>query len=556
MRLLQEIVKHQSSSILCFSGSVVCTLRDVLPVLTGPSLLGHKSGSRAVPTGPSHALAAHSNAWAATSQQAAAAHGKVSLQGANNSYNAHPATLDASLHLGACLAATDSGRVTVRVPSALAAFWADRNNPAQSWATAGDASLQPGDSALSSYWLASPGGIPGSSSMRELLAKPLTRAPSAASENAALPRANMLYTLHWKATEAAQSGPLSTVRPRPLRRTLNWRTTGHPADSLLLGGSGPEKASMASLARIQQVLTGHTGRSAGLQLRASSLITSGPGKPGRLNDAVTAGGASGLLRTAAQESPALKWQVYATSAFASRPFTFAEAAAGADAFGMHATDGVAFLPQLLPTKPTSTAAGVAPFSGHAGSILISGGLGDIGAMLAAWAGHNLGLHVHLLGRTGHVQLALRAAVAGLPHVTVTRCDVASAEETRALTPGGPLRQIWHAGGLLQDGTLPKQTAAMMRAVAAPKLPGAQNLAAAAAGSPLEHVALFSSTAALLGPAGQGNYAAANAQLNAWAQHTQATGDCSVFLADWCFSTWCQRIKDQEPGQSIVTPGAQ
>ena len=489
--------------------------------LTGSSLLEHERGSSFAPTVLSKVLAAHVNAGAATSQQAAAAHGEVSLQGASHSYNSHPAALDASLHLGACLAGTDSGTVTVRVPSALAAFWADGNKLVQPWATAGDVSLQPGDSALSSYWLASPGSA---ASMRELLAKPMARAPSAAPETAVQERASMLYTLHWKAAEAAQAGPLSVGRPRSMRRALKWRTFGQSADSLSLGNSSPGQATVTSLARIQLVLAGRQGRSAGLQLHTSGVVSSRPGKPGRLDDAVTAAGASGLLKTASQENPALKWQAYATSAFASTPSTFAQAAAGSDAFGIKTSDGVAYLPQLLPNKPISAALSAAPTSGHPGSILISGGLGDIGSMLAAWAGHNLAVHVHLLGRTGHVQRALRAAVAAMPHVTVTRCDVASAEETHALAPGGPLRQIWHAGGLLQDGTLLKQTAAMMRAAAAPKLAGAQNLAAAAAGSPLEHVALFSSTAALLGPAGQGNYAAANAQLNAWAQHTQVTGD--------------------------------
>lgn len=77
------------------------------------------------------------------------------------------------------------------------------------------------------------------------------------------------------------------------------------------------------------------------------------------------------------------------------------------------------------------------------------------------------------------------------------------------------------GGLAQDATLPKQTAAKLRAVLAPKAAGTQKLLAAAAAAPLGSVALFSSIAALLGNAGQSNYAAANGVLDASAALFQA-----------------------------------
>ena len=450
----------------------------------------------------------------------------------------HPATLDASLHLGALLAATDTiksseqstaSTITVRVPSALAAFWTPGGvGQVQSWATAGDVSLQPDDSALSSYWLASLGGRPGGASMQQLLAKPMTGAPRAAPKTVARERTEMLYTLHWKAAEAAPAGAAPAPLARHRRHVLSWRTIGRPAanmsaESLLLGsksGSGVGGMNSAGLARIQQVVAGRSCEAAGLQLSNLGVISAGPGKPGRLSSATAAAGASGLLRTAAQEYPAMMWQAQASDALASR---HSAAAAGTDAFGVRLTDGVTFLPQMLPSEPRTAANDSAPFMGHSGSVVISGGLGDIGAMLGVWAGQDPGLHVHLLGRSGHVQPALTATIAAMPLVTISRCDVGTREETRSLDVQGPLRQIWHAGGILQDGTLPKQTAAMMRAAAAPKLPGVLNLMAMVQGSPLENVALFSSTAALLGPAGQGNYAAANAQLNAWAQHAQATG---------------------------------
>ena len=67
----------------------------------------------------------------------------------------------------------------------------------------------------------------------------------------------------------------------------------------------------------------------------------------------------------------------------------------------------------------------------------------------------------------------------------------------------------------------------MRTAFAPKLASAARMAAATRALPVRRVVQFSSTAALFGAPGQGNYAAANAALEAWAAAQAAQGHQAI-----------------------------
>jgi acyl carrier protein len=137
----------------------------------------------------------------------------------------------------------------------------------------------------------------------------------------------------------------------------------------------------------------------------------------------------------------------------------------------------------------------------------------------------------LVSRRGAATAEQREAVAALERagagVTLAIADVADpaavAGLMRSLGPLPPLRGVVHAAGVLEDGLLAQQDLERFRRVIAPKLLGAWNLHRETRGAPLDFFVLYSSVVALLGSPGQGNYAAANAFLDALAHHRRTLG---------------------------------
>ena len=82
----------------------------------------------------------------------------------------------------------------------------------------------------------------------------------------------------------------------------------------------------------------------------------------------------------------------------------------------------------------------------------------------------------------------------------------------------------HAGGIIRDAPLSKQTVASLREVMAPKWHAAASLASLSWAHPVSADVSFSSLSALLGTAGQANYAAANLMLNSRAEERQSCGE--------------------------------
>ncbi len=98
-------------------------------------------------------------------------------------------------------------------------------------------------------------------------------------------------------------------------------------------------------------------------------------------------------------------------------------------------------------------------------------------------------------------------------------DVVAKAEARF----GAVHAGMHAAGVVDDAPLHGKERQSMEAVLRPKVTGAIALAEALRGRELDFLALFSSSSAALGPAGQTDYVAANAFLNAYAHQLAAQG---------------------------------
>jgi NADPH:quinone reductase-like Zn-dependent oxidoreductase len=168
-----------------------------------------------------------------------------------------------------------------------------------------------------------------------------------------------------------------------------------------------------------------------------------------------------------------------------------------------------------------------------GTYLITGGLGGLGLSVARWLVEQGARHLALAGRSQGTPAAREAAQALMSngvHIEILQADVADEAQVAHLLTTleqtmPPLRGIIHAAGVLDDAVLLQQDRARFERVMGPKVGGAWNLhrATRARGVTLDFFVLFSSVASVLGSAGQGNYAAANAFLDALAYRRRAEG---------------------------------
>ncbi len=202
----------------------------------------------------------------------------------------------------------------------------------------------------------------------------------------------------------------------------------------------------------------------------------------------------------------------------------------------------------------------APAVAEGAAVMITGGFGGIGLTLAEHLIRTRRARVVLVTRrplpapadrdrwlrahapedpvSQRIRAVARLEAAGGQVLTLA-ADVCNLEDMRAARAAaeaafGRISAVIHAAGAIDDAPMLGKDPARVEEVLAPKLHGTQVLATVFPDGDIDTLVLFSSSSTVTAPAGQADYVAANAFLNAFAE-ARASGRTRVVALNW--GTW-------------------
>ncbi|WP_277351247.1 type I polyketide synthase [Micromonospora sp. HNM0581] len=305
----------------------------------------------------------------------------------------------------------------------------------------------------------------------------------------------------------------------------------------------PVPAAAGALELVQRWLADDRFSGARLALVTTRAIATGDGEDVPLPADATVWG---LVRAAQEEHPG---RFVLVDVDGVDPAGLRAALAAAAEPQLAVRSGGLFVPRLAPLPVAAGELPAGPEPG--GTVLVTGGTGGLGRLVAEHLVTRHGVRRLLLASRrgpaapGVEELVSRLTAAGA-EVTLVACDLVDRSAVAALLDGvpaaHPLTGVIHAAGVLDDGLLPALTPQRLAGVVAPKAEAARHLHELTLHLPLRWFVLFSSAAATLGAAGQANYTAANAYLDALAQHRRAHGLVGTSLA---WGLWA------EPGSGMT-----
>nr|WP_051811185.1 type I polyketide synthase [Streptomyces alboflavus] len=343
---------------------------------------------------------------------------------------------------------------------------------------------------------------------------------------------------------AAESGTGTAAGPDT---ASGHDTASSPGTESALGTESAPTAALRTAVLLQAL--GDTGSTATVWAATRGAVATTPSEPagdpaqatvwglGRvaaLEYPQSWGGLVDLPETADTTAVTHLTQALASSAGASGPAGSSDWS-GEDQLAVRASGVFA---RRLVRAPLGDAAPGAEWSAAGGTVLVTGGTGALGGHVARWlaragAGHLLLTSRRGLDAPGARELRTELEESGV-RVTVAACDVADRAALAALLADlpddAPLTGVFHTAGVLDDGVIDGLTEDRMAAVFRAKVASARHLDELTRAADLSAFVLFSSLAGVVGGAGQGSYAAANAALDALAEARRSAGHAATSVA--------------------------